>query len=282
MDGFMIYDLDEKESFENLKYQYQQVKNLLILRSENREVLRKACCRIFKIDYEDLDNCISSFEQSLLISCYTLSEQLLKNFIYQLLTKDSNSNTHVDKFINIKLDINKFSPNPKFCEIKKELNSFLKYDFYLSQKNPLIKSYDEMIDSRHSYAHANSYIYNFKSFPEVIEALEYLIFEYNLFLNHYESKGKNIVYWKNFSESLGKIKRLDDCVKDTTRVKCNYIELLQNMILFRDDCDQSEINFQSISYFDKIFPSIAELLENQDDKAKSYQVIKKLKSTIVF
>lgn len=276
----MIYEIDEKETFEHLKIQHDQVETLFTLRAEQRKILRETCSSILNIEYGILDNCINSFEYSLLISCYTFSEQLLKNSIYQLLTKDSNDNGHVDTFINKKLDSNKFSPSPKYCELKKELNSFQKFDFYISQYNPIIKSYDEMITSRHSYAHANSYKYNFESFPDVIRALEYLMFEYNLFLQRYEDKKNNITYWNNFIDCLKKIKRVDQC--DIQKEDSMFVDLIENVKLFQDDCSNKDIGIEKVSIFLEVFSLLDELLENKGNKEYSFNTVNNLKNELIF
>ena len=110
---------------------------------------------------------------------------MLKNTVYHCLEFKNNSNDYVNKFILKKLNPEKFSPNPQFKCFEEELKSLNSdFKFILNNNFSKIKSYDNMIKSRHQYAHANVYPVDIRNSEEdLLEVLEYLTWECNMYLN---------------------------------------------------------------------------------------------------
>jgi len=277
----MIHYLDEEEEINKLKEKYEKVEAVINSRREQRGKYRTFSQNI-NLAFEYIDDCIDSYEFSLLISCYTLSEKLFKHFIYEMLDKDSHRNTYLNLFINNKINPNKFSPNVKIESINKELSNYKdKYELLLSKTHTSLKKYDEMINARHKYAHANNYPMRFEDYKEVIFTIEYLIFEYKLFLGNINlrinmqkdfkkieseilkicGKGQNHINFRNYS-----VKELRDNIKKFLKKYRNLminVELLKNIvqsfeelerfdlrtkdqILFYDLCKKISISISSI------------------------------------
>ncbi|MGL4998228.1 MAG: hypothetical protein ACRC5T_04605 [Cetobacterium sp.] len=239
----MIYCFDSEERLKDIKLHYQQVKELKNNYSEKRSKYRKVAS-ILKFDYMSLERSLKEFEYSLLINCYTFMEQLVKNYIYQTLQKGTHENTHINKFINNKINPEKFSPNVKFENMMKILKEELDIDLNLlisiskSQK----EKYNELVKSRHKYAHSGKYDFDFKVFEEVIDLLEYLRFEMYLSIKKQKDYNELKFIIKNYHEKLSKL-------KDTKLVTQDYLKkIVEN---FRKDINKA-IRLCKILELDKI------------------------------
>lgn len=169
-----IYDLDIDDRTAELLNNYTYVANIRNSLSDNRGEYRKFAKRI-DLDFQSLQACCDTFERNLLIDIYTFAEQLFKNFYYQLVEKDRSENIYINTFINKKLNPDKFSPNVRYEEIEKSISKELVSDFkfVINVNRDEIKSYNELIRSRHAYAHRGRY--NFKNdFMDVINVERYL------------------------------------------------------------------------------------------------------------
>lgn len=186
----MIYEVDEIAEMEKLIDTYDRVKIIFNSRTDKRSAFRDFSDSI-ALDFNYLNTCIDSYELHLLVSCFTLSEQLYKNLIYAILEKNSHENEYVNKFIDKKIDPEKFSPNVRLDLIEQELANYKSdFAFLIGKTHPSFKRYDEMIKARHQYAHANKYPFVFEDYAAVILVLEYLVFEYQYFLNDIEFRMK--------------------------------------------------------------------------------------------
>lgn len=180
----MIYEFNSKERLENIKELYQQIIEINNSLSEKRAKYRKVA-NILKIDYFILERSFKEFEHSLLISCYTFSEQLIKNYFYLLLNKGKHENLYLNNFLESKISNSKFSPNVTFQKIKKlfreDLN--LEFDFMINIDKNLINKYDELVSSRNRYAHSGTYDFDFNNFEDVINMLEFLRTDFFIRIN---------------------------------------------------------------------------------------------------
>lgn len=179
----MIYEFNATERLKEVKQIYDQVKQIKVSLADHRDKYR-AFSTSANIDSLALQNCCDQFEYTLLIACYTYSEQLYKNFFYEMIKKDMSNNDHLNNFIESKVPKQRFVPNVDTKEIEKsinkELNKNIKFKFLLRPDNDLVKKYNEMVKSRHRYAHKGIYDFNFNNFESVICFLEYLQLEFKL------------------------------------------------------------------------------------------------------
>ena len=150
-----IYDLYFETRFSQLKNQIDYLNNINESMSEKREKYR-LFAQENSIDFISLETCCRMFERTVLIDAYTLSEQLVKSLYYELIEKDRHENDCLNKFINSKVNSDKFSPNVKYNEIEKRLKQDLLSDFKFiySKSSDEIQSYNSMVDARHKYAHS--------------------------------------------------------------------------------------------------------------------------------
>lgn len=186
-----------------------QKQNLLDLFSDTEEIenslsINRRAYRIFATKYsikvDALLKCLNSYQRSLLIECYTYSEKLFKNFYYHLLNKGSNKNEHIDIYLNSKIPSDKFSPNVKFAVIENSIKNELIKDFMFPiEKNKIeIRQYDELIRSRHAYAHSGEYLYDYTTTSNVIKVLDYITFSFVTIIE--KSENYWITYAKQYSE----------------------------------------------------------------------------------
>ena len=194
--------LDIHKNFEK----YETVSNSLADESEEYRTFYES----MKINFSDAKNILRKSEQSLLIDCYTYAEQLLKNTIYECLGYSSHENDHLNLFLDKKIHPESFSPNPKFESFEKELSSLCRdktYSFLLKSGNSNIKIYDEMIKSRHRYAHANQYT-EYKQYKDSIKVLEYLTWECNLYIHNRLEQINLVKEFNEIIEHVNKIKKI--------------------------------------------------------------------------
>lgn len=268
----MIYDFDSEERLNDIRLHHRQIKELKNNYSEKRSKYRKMAS-ILKFDYMSLERSLKEFEYSLLINCYTFMEQLVKNYIYQTLQKGTHKNAHINKFIDNKINPEKFSPNVTFENIKKILTEELdiNLEFLIPVNKSQIEKYNELVKSRHKYAHSGKYDFDFKVFEEVIDLLEYLRFEMYSSIkkeNDYNEL-KSII--KNYQKKLGKLKKTEPVPQD-------YLKKIVEDL--RKDIDKA-IRLCEILELDKI-----ELLKKMPEELKKIKTIdlrnfEKSKSTLV-
>ena len=185
----LVFDFDTEMRLNDLKDNYQMVIELRVSLSEKRNKYRKFA-NIIKLDPNSLLTSCDIFERSLLLNCYTCSEQLVKNFIYEVIEKDRHRNIYLNLFINNKVNENTFSPRIKLNEIEQIISKSLieGFKFPISKNNIKIKKYNEMIKARHKYAHSGLYDFDYQYFDNVIEVIEYLVFIFEKIITHNHEK----------------------------------------------------------------------------------------------
>lgn len=182
----MIHDFDEVEEFLEIKINYENLKKIKNSLSDNRNKYRD----LFhgnKLDLglNDIERLIKDSEKALLIDCYTYSEKLLKYTIYHSVDFRKSKNEYINRFLELKIAPKRFSPVAKFESFQDDIKKLVKlegYKFFMNKECLKIKKYDEMIDSRHSYAHDNKYPMDFNDYENCIDVLEYLTWECRKFI----------------------------------------------------------------------------------------------------
>lgn len=213
----MIFEFNDNERLSDIDSHYENVKQLKNSLADYREKFREFSTNI-NLNIRTIESCIDTFEKSLLISCYTFSEKLMKNLIYHMIDKGNHYNKYTNKFIESKVPSNRYVPDVRIQEIEKNI-ALLEDNFklLLSQNLHEFTVYNEMVKVRHNYAHAYNYLFNFENFELVINVLKYLSFEYHLLI--YSNKKRKMMYI-----SLQKIKKLSidmSKVKEDKRSKKN-------------------------------------------------------------
>lgn len=193
----LVFDFDPKMRLQEIEKHFQQVEEIRNSLAEYRAKYRKLSAEI-KIDSNSLLTCCETFERSLLINCYTFSEQLTKNLIYELIQKDKHCNQYVNMFIDHKVPDDKFSPNVYINQMQSIVRELHKeFKFTLPNNLPEFAVYDEMVRCRHRYAHKGIYAFDFDNFGSVIKVLSYTSFEL--------AQGKNRFAFQRDIEELKKI-----------------------------------------------------------------------------
>lgn len=170
-----IFELETEDRLNSLIDNSENVEKLNNSFAENRAQYRRFANSIV-LPFDVLDECCRTYERNLLIDAYTYAEQLLKNFYYHMLEKDTASNISFQTFVNNKLKIDKFSPNARFRYMEQGIQNDLlpEFQFLISKNKPEIDKYDELIRSRHKYAHKGEYYFELSTIKEVI-SVEYYI-----------------------------------------------------------------------------------------------------------
>jgi uncharacterized protein YoxC len=208
----MIFDFDDDERLEEIDKHYENVKQLNDSLADSREKYRNFSEEI-NLSIRTLESCIDTYEKSLLISCYTFSEKLMKNVIYHMIDKGNHSNEYTNKFIENKVPSNRYVPDVRIQEIEKSISALEDgFKFILPQNLHEFTIYNEMIRVRHTYAHAYNYIFDFNNFDLVIKVLKYLSFEYRLLIDFNEKR-------KTIYNSLKEIKKLSLDISKVKREK---------------------------------------------------------------
>lgn len=207
--------------------------------------------------YHALSASLKQAEKTILINLYTTAEQMMKETKYHLLGFDDTESSKIQSFLNHKLNPEKFSPNAKVNEIS---NFFKRYNSsaLLCYKLDL---YDEMIKSRHAYAHSGNYNFDISLVPKIIDILYYLEFEYRMFLSEASyckflkiaSQIKSIQGKKNDKQN-----RYDDMklelrliISETIRQLPDNITLISGLgdllqeLLIEDDIDEFKNKLES-------------------------------------
>lgn len=248
-----IFEFDAKERLDDIKQNFQQVLEIRNSLADNREKYRRLSDDM-SISQDSLFKCCDTFERSLLINCYTFSEQLMKNFVYELIEKDKHENNFLNKFIDNKIPKNRFSPNVMLekmeGDIKKELSKDFK--FILPRSADEVKIYNEMVNSRHTYAHGGIYNFDFNNFGATIQVLEYIYFEFSTIIKYGES------FRFQFQKDLKEIRELSEKISKITDIKYQRDKLREIKLL----CKKILRNYSDI------IDNVA-LLNNLNNKIKN-------------
>jgi hypothetical protein len=227
----IIYNTDFDERLNLLRQNQAYINEINNSLVDHRDLYRNFSSEL-SISQESILECCDSYQRTLLIDCFTFSEQLVKSFIYHLIDKGNYTNNFLKYFINNKVPEDRFSPNVKFSAIQNNIKSQISTDFkfILNSNNDYIKTYDEMVKARHSYAHSGSYTFNLSHYSDVIKALEYIHFELGkiIELGHAEHQ---IIF-----------KKIRNLSKD---IKKNEITRNNNRFLL------SDIKVQSINFIER-------------------------------
>lgn len=195
----MIYNLDYIEEIRKIEISLNQFIKIKNSFSENPKKYRMFFNEIENIEFSDFKNILMKSEYSLLIEFYSFSEQLLKNLIYHCLEYSRHENQYINQYLSKKLNPEKFSPSPKFSDFEKELKMLTgNFKFLVNCKSDYVIKYDEMIKSRHKYAHANNYSQDILAYEDNLHFLKYLIWESENFINDYS----NLLVLKNEFKSI--------------------------------------------------------------------------------
>lgn len=224
----MIYEFDYEETLQEIKDNFIKIIKLSNSLADNTSKYREFYTEV-GLEFSVARESIKKAEYSLVIDCYTYSEKLLKNTIYHCLEFKSNSNRHINSFISKKLNPEKFSPSPKFKEFEEELNSLNSgFKFLLNVNFSKVEIYDSMIKSRHRYAHSNVYPVDIKQYKnDLIEMLEYLSWECNMFLNSFERHNELETLFKSIISDSQKLKKIhcDKKIRNLTERESNKINV---------------------------------------------------------
>ena len=187
MSSKKINDIDFFDRIERLHDSYIQVQTCKNFLADAPSELRKQVGKIQDITNPDSDNnhifhslkkVISESHATILIECYTISEQMLKNTKYQILTFDETVDSDIQRFLQFKINPEKFSPNPQVKEISNFFKRYGGNKLFISDA----EIYDSMIKKRHRYAHQGICDFDLINLPKIIEFLKYLEFEYRMFV----------------------------------------------------------------------------------------------------
>lgn len=273
----VIYELDTSDQIDRLK------KNLgYVIQIKDSISDETAEYRLFAnargMDYDILRDCCDSYEKTLLIDVYTYSEQLFKNFYYHLVEKDRSENKYINNFINKKLDSQHFSPNVEYATIEKNIRDELipSFKFIIKNEREEIRKYNDLVSTRHKYAHRGIYSFGLMNYSDVIAVEEYLTAEVSIIIHygamfHIElqnelvalwGKGKNLEgkfvnYSKSHNSSLRSvivdelriIKKLSrDFLKkyEGTEVKCQLLQPLFESLKNLSDIDLRKISLAEV------------------------------------
>lgn len=269
----MIFEFDNNFYLDQIFKEYENVKILKNSLADCRREYRQFT-RLINVEINVLEQCIKSYEYSLLISCYTFAEQLVKNSYYELIEKDSHQNGFLNRFVDSKIPPNKFSPNVKSSNIGKvikEIDESFKF-IITPMKHNIFKYYDEMIRSRHRYAHANNRLVDFTSMVKVIIVLEYINFEFEYLCknsnlrNQLAQEFKDIlILAKNIKKSKHKTIQNPNLkvVRDKSKIFLGkFKNILADIKIFKDVVEELD----EVSEFDFRYKSRTNLYYENIDK----------------
>lgn len=182
----IVYNFNTIDRYRKLKEKHSQVLEVFNSFADNSGDYRRFSTGV-SLDINSLRCCFEEFQRGLLIDCYTFSEQIIKNLIYELLQKNSHSNIYLNGFIDSKIPEGTFSPNVSHSKLENSINmtfnKITKFKFIYSGNNKESRVYDEMVTARHKYAHTGIYEFDLKNFDDVLKFLEYLNYECFLLLD---------------------------------------------------------------------------------------------------
>jgi hypothetical protein len=239
--------LVDKE-LEKLRKTYGDAKILKDILADNRAKMRKIASDA-EIDFSAIEQCIRNCDKVLLIECYTFVEQMAKNLVFLYLDKGKNSNEYLERFLEEKVG-EKYSPRVKYGEFRNLIKKFSGvndiYDsFILRGDLSQIRLYDELVKSRHQFAHANNYTFEFVNYIDVLDVLEYLAFEFKVIMNGWGIEFFN--YKKNFKKLQNEISngvkskgviKIKECLKEirkeTKKIYKKHYEILAEVSLLEN------------------------------------------------
>ncbi len=264
----LIRNFGVNDSLTEINKDYQTLLSLKNNLSENSSAYSQ-----FEMDNSlekhSIRNSYFSYEKYLLIQCYTFSEQLLKNLIYEMLNKDNLKNDYLKTFVENKIPENRYVPNVKFNMIPNEILKNTGYNFFflLNNNNMEIKKYNDLVDNRNKYAHSGSCAFNFENFEDIINLLYYISFEYSEIIN----KKVNL---NNLYKLLQLIIYFDKkCINDIPK-KIDAI-IVQNKMFFNK-------NYEKIIKIKLLNPLLSLLikLNNETIYDKQLSIIEKIQKNI--
>lgn len=275
----IIADLNYDERIEKLKRDIKYVKSIKNALSQSRSEFRRFSQNI-DLSFKALMHCFDSYERTVLIDAYTLSEQLIKNSYYYLLEKDLSSQ-YLKQFLNSKLPREKFSPNVKYSEIIKNMKSDLKpnFSFLIGEENDNVKSYNELINERHRYAHTGNYLFQFERIDEAVVTIEYLYKEFELIINRdddYISNFRNSIrdVFKEFKRANSIISNFDKNSQESVKVCYESLISLQSKI--NDSFKQypEEYSLSIFSNYKEVSNSFLAIAINKEDIEQQMKAFK--------
>jgi hypothetical protein len=250
-----INEINFVEQIRDLDITYQSIIKAKNFLDDNRSQFRHAVKEIDNDEsiYHAISDSVKEAEKNLLISCYTIAEQMLKETKYQLLDFDRYNESRLQKFLNYKLEPEKFSPNPKHAEINKFFKRYASSKLFLNE----LKLYDEMIDCRHRYAHKGEFRFDINNIPKLIDILLYLEFEYRMFLTEdswciflikineiISEPGGRIAKQEKFKAIEGELKSLIPNILTTLSCSKNIVCEVKDILVELKDEDEF-VNFEN-------------------------------------
>ncbi|MDE8171997.1 hypothetical protein PT226_04930 [Erysipelothrix rhusiopathiae] len=153
----------------------------------------------------------------------------------------------------MKLPQDQFSPRVNFLSFKKNLKELDQdFEFILSANHHNVKIYDELVVSRHKYAHANKYAFDESRFEPAIQVVDYLRWECTFICGGEYSVKKTMV--KDFKMIKGVIKEL--LKLDVTEIEKNQ-SAKDKAKLIRKKAksfqDLYELRFDGLEIFNNFF-----------------------------
>jgi hypothetical protein len=245
-----IDGIDYLDKIEKLNTKFNDLDKVRNFTDDNTREFRKAIQKIDSEIFSPMKNVIRDGEKALLVECYTISEQMMKSTIYQLLNFDISEKSDYQKFLNHKISPEKFSPNAKTSEISKLFKQYGFSPLFLTN----LSLYDSMIDARHKYAHKGTYQFSYSDIPKLVEILKYLEFEYRMFLaknewgtfqNLFNSCLKNgeksVQSQQNYEDDINNLKRLSSKIIEIVRVEENILTQKFQVILNAVNSDEKYV-----------------------------------------
>lgn len=207
-----IFDFDTEERLSELEkscHYVEIIKNRFSdCRSDFRDFAREK-----DIEFSALEACCKGFERNLLIDVYTYSEQLVKNLYYALLlNRDESNNVYIQNFINKKLPQKRFSPNVNYSTLEKSIHDDLipHFKFTISEQRDQVKSYNELVESRHTYAHRGEFGFS-NNYKEVIDVERFITKEVEMIVGY--SVEYRIEYQRQTNKLCTEVNRIVGLVK---------------------------------------------------------------------
>lgn len=179
-----IYDFETTDRYDDIQRKYANYCAITDSLADNRDKYR-ALSKDVGLDFSVLDETLQNSNHDLLIAMYTYSEQLVKNTYYHLLEYDETDLTDsINAFIASKIPPARFSPNVKYEFLANELSSFVVsgFQFVIRNENDAVKTYDSLVDARHTFAHRGSFVF-VNSFEDVLKVLKYLTGELEMLVD---------------------------------------------------------------------------------------------------
>lgn len=182
----MFNIVNDKFSYDDrkneLKSKFEYFKKIYNFRADNSSKLR-----VFLNEFDD--DLFSNFEyfftensNFLLISAYTLAEELVKNHFKNILLSRINNNDYLSTFLEA--NINNYGPSHiKLDDLYKSIRKYLfnDFNFSINCNNEYFRVYDDVVSSRHEYAHTGNITKNINPIdyiPKFIFVLDYLDYEF--------------------------------------------------------------------------------------------------------